>query len=266
MTAYSPASAPAATASEVVARFHDASIDELNGLLDRYKNDPRKAVQKARMSAEKRLLAYQQEKARVSQLYTFQQELAQGGVAVGIDEVGRGALAGPLTVCALILPASPQIMGLNDSKQLTAAKRESLSCQILDVALAVSIVHIAPSKIDEVGMARALRLAMGQAIDEITIPYDAVLIDGNPMHLNKKEICVVKGDAKVSCIAAASIVAKVTRDALMIELAEEYPGYHLDTCKGYGSAEHIAAIENLGLCEIHRRSFCTHFQKNLTLF
>ena len=138
--------------------------------------------------------------------------------------------------------------------------------RIAEVAIAIGIAHIEPASIDAVGMATALRMAMAQAIAECGIEPDAVLIDGNPVHVHPKERTVVKGDASIACIAAASIVAKVTRDELMVAMDEEYPGYHLAECKGYGSAEHIEAIRAKGLSPIHRVSFCGNFLETPRLF
>ena len=183
------------------------------------------------------------------------QELSGGGVALGIDEVGRGALAGPLTVAAVALPAQPMVLGLDDSKKLTPKRREELSGQIRDTALAVGIAHVSPEEIDACGMAACLRVAMTRALQDCGIEPDAVLIDGNPVHVHPLEQCVVKGDGKVACIAAASIVAKVTRDALMTELAKEYPEYGFEGNKGYGSAAHIATIKDRGPSPLHRMSF-----------
>ena len=174
-------------------------------------------------------------------MYDLQRELGGDGVVLGVDEVGRGAIAGPLTVCAVALPASPRIWGLNDSKQLTPARREALAAQIAEVATAIGIAHIEPASIDAVGMSSALRMAMANAIEDAGVNPDCVLIDGNPVHVHPREKTLVKGDARVACIAAASIVAKVTRDAMMVAYDAEYPEYHLAECKGYGSAAMTAS-------------------------
>ena len=199
-------------------------------------------------------------------MYRLQKEFSGGGLVIGVDEVGRGSVAGPLTVGAVCLPDKPLIYGLNDSKKLTPARREILSAQIYDTAIAIGIAHIEPQKIDEIGMAQSLKEAMLGAIKATGIEPDCVLIDGNPMHIHPKEKTLVKGDSKIAAIAAASIVAKVTRDALMVAYDEEYPGYHLAECKGYASAEHIAAIGEMGLSPIHRVSFCGNFVKTQRLF
>ena len=256
----------AGSAREVAALFADASPEEVATLAARYRDDPRKQVQKALATAVRRAAKEQAERDRVMGMYELQRTLAGGGVAIGVDEVGRGAIAGPLTVGAVVLPDEPIIWGINDSKQLTPARREALAGRIADVAIAIGIAHIEPASIDAVGMATALRMAMAQAIAECGIEPDAVLIDGNPVHVHPKERTVVKGDASIACIAAASIVAKVTRDELMVAMDEEYPGYHLAECKGYGSAEHIEAIRAKGLSPIHRVSFCGNFLETPRLF
>lgn len=256
----------AASAREIAALFADASPAEVAELAERYRDDPRKQVQKAMASAQHRAQREQAEQDRVLGMYRLQESLAGGGIAIGVDEVGRGAIAGPLTVGAVVLPDEPIVWGINDSKQLAPARREALAGRIAEVAVAIGIAHIEPASIDAVGMATALRMAMAQAIADCGIDPDAVLIDGNPVHVHPKERTVVKGDASIACIAAASIVAKVTRDELMVALDEEYPGYHLAACKGYGSAEHIAAIRERGLSPIHRVSFCGNFLETPRLF
>ena len=173
---------------------------------------------------------------------------------------------GPLCVCAVALPREPMIMWLNDSKQLTAKKRVEVAAQIRAHALALGIAYASPERIDTYGMSACLHETMAQAIANTGVEPDCVLIDGNPVHVHERERCVVKGDAKIAAIAAASIVAKVTRDQLMCELDIEYPGYGLAKCKGYGSKDHIAAIKELGLSPIHRASFCRGFVEQPRLF
>ncbi|OUO32675.1 ribonuclease HII [Olsenella sp. An293] len=254
------------TAREVAATLADAPLEEARALVERYADDPRKQVAAAVRAARRRIEREERERERVEGMYALQLELGGSGVVVGVDEVGRGAIAGPLTVAAVCLPREPVVWGINDSKQLTPARREALAARIAEVAVAVGIAHVEPASIDAVGMAASLRLAMARAVADTGLDPDCVLIDGNPVHAHPAEKCLVKGDARIAAIAAASIVAKVTRDALMVALDEEYPGYHLAECKGYGSAEHIAAIREKGLSPIHRVSFCGNFVENLTLF
>ena len=256
----------ASTAKEIAALLSDAPAEEALALIERYADDPRKQVQRAVASAQKRLERDEAEHARVLGMYELQRELGGDGVVLGVDEVGRGSIAGPLTVCAVALPNDPMIWGINDSKQLTPAKREVLAARIADVAVAIGTCHIEPSLIDAIGMAQALRAAMSGAVKDAGVEPDCVLIDGNPMHIHPKEKTLVKGDARIAAIAAASIVAKVTRDHLMVSYDEEYPEYHFAECKGYASAEHIAAIRAHGLTPIHRFSFCGNFLETPSLF
>lgn len=255
-----------ATAAEISATLAEAGEAELPALLERYAEDPRAQVRRACGVARRRVEHEHAERERVEGMYALMRELGGDGIVLGLDEVGRGSVAGPVTVCAIALPDEPKVWGVNDSKQLTPARRRSLEAAISDVALAKGICHVPPERIDEVGMARALREAMLGAIDDAGVEPDAVLIDGNPLHIHPRERTLVKGDARVACIAAASIVAKVTRDELMEELDERYPGYHLAESKGYASPEHIAAIRERGLSPCHRATFCQNFLATERLF
>ena len=171
--------------------LRSASFEQLPDLCERYKADERKQVQKALSTACRRYEREVHERKRVLAMYDLMHKIGGSGIIVGVDEVGRGAVAGPLTVAAVALPD-----------------------------------------------------------------------DGNPMHIHPREHALVKGDARVACIAAASIVAKVTRDALMVAFDAQYPGYHFAESKGYASPDHIAAIQKLGLTPLHRRSFCQNFLNN----
>lgn len=182
-------------------------------------------------------------------------EVGGQGVVVGLDEVGRGPLAGPLTCAAVVLPDEPQIIGLDDSKKISPKRRIELAQQVKEHAHGVGIAHIEPAELDRDGMAKSLRACMLRALEACGLEPDCVLLDGNPLHIHPKEINIVKGDGKAACIAAASIVAKVTRDSLMEAYAQQYPEYGFENNKGYGSAAHIAAIKEHGPCPIHRMSF-----------
>ncbi len=256
-------SAPAAA---IAAELTSASLEEITALVERYQEDPRVQVQKARERALRRLEREQNERDRVSAMYATMHELGGEGIVLGVDEVGRGSIAGPLTVCAVALPDDPIIWGIDDSKRLTPARRETLAAQIADVALAIGICHIPPAEIDERGMATALRLAVQGAVRDTGLEPTCVLMDGNPLGAVPEERNVVHGDARVACIAAASIVAKVTRDELMVELDADYPNYPFATSKGYASPDHIAAIREHGLCDQHRVSFCGNFLETARLF
>lgn len=174
----------------------------------------------------------------------------------GVDEVGRGPLCGPVTAAAVILDPARIPQGLADSKALTAAKRESLAAEIRATSL-WAIAHATPAEIDEINILQASHLAMCRALETLPELPDYALIDGNrlPKALACKGLAVVKGDAKVLSIAAASILAKVERDRLMVELAQQYPGYGWEQNAGYPTAQHLQALLDLGVTPVHRRSF-----------
>ena len=211
----------------------------------------------------RRLEAEAAEAARRAGMYAFERELAAergGSVVIGLDEVGRGPLAGPLAVGGVVLNADDPIAGLNDSKQVRPEDREAIAEEVRRRARAWTVQYVEPADIDRVGMTAALRQAFTAAIAEVEaqgVAVDVVLLDGNPLHLDPREVNVVKGDGKCASIAAASLVAKVARDHVMEAYAEQYPGYGFESNKGYGSEGHMAAIRERGLCPIHRRSFCS---------
>lgn len=174
----------------------------------------------------------------------------------GLDEVGRGPWAGPVTACAVVLDPARIPEGLNDSKKLTAARRETLFAQIMDVA-EVGLAHVTVEEIDRINILQASMEAMRRALAALPARPDYALVDGNrlPDAMPCPAEPVVKGDARCASIAAASIVAKVTRDRLMVTLAQQYPGYGWETNAGYGTKAHSAGLETLGLTPHHRRSF-----------
>lgn len=252
-----------ASIAEIQDRLRTASAHELPALEALFAQDGRKGVQKALTSARKRLEKEAQEQQRVAELYRFERELVGDKVAVGLDEVGRGPLAGPLSVGAVVLdPLAEAIHGLNDSKQIKEKDRPAIAEAVRRAARAYAVVHIPPQDIDEFGIVACLKRAFMQAlarIEEQGVRVDMILLDGNPLGIDPREVNVVKGDAKCASIAAASIIAKVERDALMVAYDSEYPGYDLASSKGYGSVAHCQAIEKRGLSPIHRASFCTNF-------
>lgn len=190
--------------------------------------------------------------------YLYQRQAEEKGfrAVCGIDEAGRGPLAGPVCAAAVILPVGCQIEGLNDSKKLSEAKREALFDVICSFAAAYGIGWASEKEIDQVNILQATFLAMGRAVEALTQTADYVLVDGNRMPpLPIPGECVVKGDGKCACIAAASILAKVSRDRLLRELDREYPEYGFGRHKGYGTKAHYEAIEKYGVLPIHRRSF-----------
>ena len=260
----------AMTVPEIRKKLREADEKELAALERSLAADTRKGVAAALKVARRRVEAEKAERARLASMYSFERGMLGEGqhVIVGLDEVGRGPVAGPLAVGAVVLPETPTIEGLNDSKQLTPEQRDRISEEIVKVARAWAIEMVEPSFIDANGMTAALRKGFTGAlaqIEEQGVHADLVLVDGNPLHMDPREKNVVKGDAKCASIAAASIIAKVARDALMCDLGAKYPGYDFEGNKGYGSPQHIEAIKKLGLSPVHRRSFCRSFMQE-TLF
>lgn len=186
--------------------------------------------------------------------FSFETDI--GGLVAGVDEVGRGPLAGPVTAAAVILDVTRIPVGLNDSKKLTARAREVLWAEILKCADA-SVAHASVAEIDDLNILRASHLAMERAVAGLRNTPDHLLIDGNmiPRGMTLPATAVIKGDGRSQSIAAASIVAKICRDRIMVDLAQQHPGYGWHTNMGYGSKSHMAALQNLGVTPHHRRSF-----------
>ena len=183
-------------------------------------------------------------------------------LVAGVDEVGRGPLAGPVVAAAVILPLEEEkrILGIDDSKKLSAKKREALAEQIKEVALAYAIQEVSHEVIDEINILQATRLAMKRAIEKLAPCPEFVVTDGNmTLDISFPQESIVKGDAKVASIGAASILAKVHRDALMKRYAEQFPWYGFERNMGYGTKEHIDAIQKRGICTIHRKTFVKKF-------
>lgn len=191
-------------------------------------------------------------------LWSAQTELCRGetGIVCGLDEAGRGPLAGPVCAAAVILPVDCRIDGLDDSKKLTEKKREKLFDEICAAAVSYGIAFASPEEIDSINILNASMLAMKRAAEQLTPAAELLLVDGNCTRgLPGKAIPVVHGDAKCASIAAASVLAKVTRDRLMDEMDRLWPGYGFAKHKGYPTAMHYAALRELGPSPIHRRSF-----------
>ncbi len=182
---------------------------------------------------------------------------AQGFTAVcGIDEAGRGPLAGPVVAAAVILPDDIELPGVNDSKKITEKKREMLFDFVKEHALAWGIGEASQTEIDEINILQATFVAMHRAVDALQISADFALVDGNRIRgLDIPSECIIGGDGKVLSIAAASILAKVTRDRYMRKMAQQYPQYGFEMHKGYGTRAHYAAIEQYGICPLHRKTF-----------
>lgn len=234
----------------------------LENLEQTYREDTRSGVQALIRRSEKLRETLEKETARIYQLQQYERDYEKEGLICGIDEVGRGPLAGPVVAGAVILPKNCEILYLNDSKQLSAEKREQLYDIILEHAVAVGIGIVSPQRIDEINILQATYEAMRQAIEKLN-PQPAVLLNDAVRipQVAIQQVPIIKGDAKSVSIAAASIVAKVTRDRMMEQYEEVFPGYGFARNKGYGSKEHIEALQTMGPTAIHRRSFIGHFVK-----
>lgn len=232
----------------------------LPDFIKKYGADERSGVQALVVQAKKRLDKLEQEKARIEALKKYEKEYAQYEYICGIDEVGRGPLAGPVVAGAVILPKDCDILYINDSKKLSAKKREQLYDEIMEKAVAVGIGMVGPNRIDEINILQATYEAMREAIRNLAVKPDILLNDAVTIpEVDIKQVPIIKGDAKSISIGAASIVAKVTRDRLMVEYDKIMPEYDFASNKGYGSAEHIAALKKYGPTPIHRASFIKNF-------
>lgn len=200
------------------------------------------------------------ERIRLEAMREYEHQYEDRGYLCGIDEVGRGPLAGPVVAGAVILPRDCEILYLNDSKKLSEKKRELLYDEIMEKAVAVGIGAVGPERIDEINILQATYEAMRMAIAKLKVKPDLLLNDAVTIpQVSIPQVPIIKGDAKSVSIAAASIIAKVTRDRMMVQYEELFPGYGFASNKGYGSAKHIAALKEIGPCVIHRKSFITHF-------
>ena len=219
------------SAAKIKEILQAAELEKLPDFIAAYQEDPRNGVQKLVASAQKKLDALEKEKQRIENLKKYEKEYAGYTYICGIDEVGRGPLAGPVVAGAVILPKDCNILYINDSKQLSEKKREELYDVITKEAVAWAVGSASP-----------------ESIDAVTIP-----------EVNIRQVPIIKGDAKSISIGAASIVAKVTRDRLMEQYADVFPEYDFASNKGYGSATHIAALKQYGPTPIHRHSFIKNF-------
>lgn len=196
------------------------------------------------------------EAARIHDMKEFDRSMLPEGHLAGVDEAGRGPLAGPVAAAAVILPEGAVIEGINDSKKLSEKKREVLFDVIKEKALSYAVCMIDAERIDEINILRATMEAMRGAVEGLELRPELVIVDGNKTpELSVPCEAVVKGDSKSMAIAAASVLAKVSRDRYMREMAREFPGYGFEKHKGYGTKEHYEAIERLGVCGLHRRTF-----------
>lgn len=241
---------------EIKERFKNTPIQELPAFCEIYRADERKGVQKFVEQGHKRIQALEQEKERLKQMREFEREYEHLGYICGIDEVGRGPFAGPVVAGAVILPPDCEILYVNDSKQLSEKMREQLYDEIMEKAVSVAVGYASPQRIDEINILQATYEAMREAVSKLDVTPQILLNDAVTIpQITIPQVPIIKGDAKSISIAAASIVAKVTRDRLMREYDKIMPEYGFASNKGYGSKEHIEAIKKYGPTPIHRRSF-----------
>ena len=243
-------------------KLQAASYNELPSFISEYSSDERKAVQNLVESARKKIAAHEKELARLETMRIYEHKYEDQGLICGIDEVGRGPLAGPVVAGAVILPKNCEILYINDSKQLSEKKREELYDEIMEKAIATGIGMASPERIDEINILQATYEAMREAISKLGVKPAVLLNDAVTIPDVDKSIWqvpIIKGDAKSASIAAASIIAKVTRDRMMVQYEEVFPEYGFASNKGYGAAAHIEALKKYGPCPIHRRSFIKNF-------
>ena len=246
--------------AEIKQEFDRAAENEWDVLCGAYASDSRRGVQNLIAGCRKKQAALARERERLEEMRSYERKYAEYTCICGIDEAGRGPLAGPVVAGAVILPKDCEILYLNDSKKLSASRREELYDEIIGKAVAVGVGMASPARIDEINILQATYEAMRQAVSSLPTTPELLLNDAVTIpDIVIPQVPIIKGDAKSVSIAAASIIAKVTRDRLMVQYDEILPGYGFAQNKGYGSKEHIEALKSLGPTPIHRRSFIGHF-------
>lgn len=242
--------------SEIKEIFQAADLKELPAFISRYERDVRSGVAALVKKAQKQLDDHEKECLRTEKMKAYEKKYAEYSFICGIDEVGRGPLAGPVVAGAVILPKNCDILYLNDSKQLSEKKREELYEEIMEKAVSTGLGFVSPERIDEINILQATYEAMREAIGKLTPKPDLLLNDAVTIpRVTIRQVPIIKGDAKSISIAAASIIAKVTRDRLMVKYDEVYPEYGFASNKGYGAQAHIEALKKYGPTPIHRQSF-----------
>ncbi len=237
-----------------------ASINELPAFIESYSKDARTGVQTLIQKAQKQIADYHKELERTEKMKEFEKEYCSYAYICGIDEVGRGPLAGPVVAGAVILPKDCDILYLNDSKQLTEKKREELYGEIMEKAVATGLGFVSPERIDQINILQATYEAIREAVAKLKPAPDLLLNDAVTIPgISVKQVPIIKGDTKSISIAAASIIAKVTRDRLMVQYDSVFPEYGFAANKGYGAKNHIDALKKYGPTPIHRRSFIKNF-------
>ena len=246
--------------NEIKTLLKEADIERLQELILQFESDERAGVKQLVERAKKQVAAFEEEVVRTNAMKEYERKYEKCRYICGIDEVGRGPLAGPVVAAAVVLSKDVDIYYLNDSKQLSEKKREQLYDEIMEKAVAVGIGFADEKCIDEINILQADYVAMRMALGKLSVTPDILLNDAVEIpQVDIPQVSIIKGDAKSVSIAAASIVAKVTRDRFMVEMDAKYPGYDFASNKGYGSPKHIAALKEIGPCEIHRRTFIRNF-------
>ncbi len=243
---------------EVKQLFENAKIEQLDELIEKFEVDERSTVKKIVEQYKRKKQKHFDELDRLQKMLSYEKELHFLGFenVCGIDEVGRGPLAGPVVSACVIMPKDVTIVGVNDSKKLSEKVREQLFEEIKEKAIAYSVGIVTADKIDEINILNATKQSMYEAIQKLNVKPDYLLIDAVRLDaVNINQTNIIKGDEKSHTIACASIIAKVTRDNMMKQYDELFLGYNFSSNKGYGSKEHIKAIEQLGITPIHRKSF-----------
>ncbi len=240
--------------------FEQANRESLPVLYEKYEQDERAGVKQLITRFKKQEEKENQERIRLEQMRIYENEYKDYAYICGIDEAGRGPLAGPVVAGAVILPQNCEILYLNDSKKLSAKKRDELYDEIMEKAIAVGVGMASPARIDEINILQATYEAMRIAISDLNKSPDLLLNDAVRIPgITIRQVPIIKGDAKSVSIAAASIIAKVTRDRLMMEYDKIMPEYGFARNKGYGSATHIEALKTYGVTPIHRKTFIKNF-------
>lgn len=241
---------------QIQEELENCTEENILAMLERLKKDERAGVKKLVLREQKKLDAKKAELARVEQMKRYEREYKEYSYICGIDEVGRGPLAGPVVAAAVILPKDCTILYINDSKKLSAKKREELYDEIMEKAVAVGVGMASHERIDEINILQATYEAMREAISHLTVQPDLLLNDAVTIpKVEIRQVPIIKGDAKSISIAAASIIAKVTRDRMMEVFDDIYPEYDFASNKGYGSQKHVDALKKYGMTDIHRKSF-----------
>ena len=246
--------------SQIKEEFEQADAEQRAELYEIYSSDERAGVRRLISAYRKKEEALRKERMRLEDMRSYEHKYSTYSLICGIDEAGRGPLAGPVVAGAVILPEECEILYLNDSKQLSPARREALYDEIMEKAEAVGVGMASPARIDEINILQATYEAMREAVSNLGVIPELLLNDAVTIpDVSIPQVPVIKGDAKSVSIAAASIIAKVTRDRLMVQYDEILPGYGFAQHKGYGSKEHIEAIRRLGPTPIHRQTFIKNF-------